>query len=229
MSLSISSGPLQTVTWKGSGWQVPGPLQRAYTIPLTGLIKFNQLLSRRTKHVHKPSLIGRWTSTGNTVLVIPGPQSQAFPWMAMHTCTSPPSAHHHPLWSAAVDMEKDAQGKKTKCPLYSHRTTSTTLQLTVDHAFTGSYAQWFCPVDPPKTLTCPCRAPLRTPQHITRECPLFYQTHVNHTIHTHGCTIPYSTLYNSHPHKLLLFIQDSRAASHPPEFGPPWEIPPEPD
>jgi hypothetical protein len=33
--------------------------QRAFTIPLTGLIRFNQLLSRRTEHVHAPSLIGR--------------------------------------------------------------------------------------------------------------------------------------------------------------------------
>jgi hypothetical protein len=146
-----------------------------------------------------------------------------------HVILDGPSTHHHPLWSAAVDMEKDSRGKKTKRPLYSRRTTSTALQLTVDHAFTGSYAQRFRPADPPKTLTCPCGAPLRTPQHITRECPLFYQTRVNHAIHTYGCTIAYSTLYNSHPHKLLSFLRDSRAASRPPDFGPPVEVAPEPD
>jgi hypothetical protein len=140
-----------------------------------------------------------------------------------------PSTHHHPLWSAAVDMEKDVQGKKTKHPLYSRHTTSTAFQLAVDHTFTGSYAQRFCLVDPPETLTCPCGTPLCTPQHITQECPLFYQTRVNHAIHTYGCTISYSALYNSHPHKLLSFLRDSRAASRPPDFGPPAEVAPEPD
>jgi hypothetical protein len=126
-------------------------------------------------------------------------------------------------------MEKDVQGKKTKRLLYSQHTTSTAFQLAVDHTFTGSYAQWFCPADPPKTLTCPCGAPLRTPQHITWECPLFYQSCVNHTIHTYRCTIAYSALYNSHPHKLLSFLQDSCAVSRPPDFGPPVEVAPEPD
>jgi hypothetical protein len=140
-----------------------------------------------------------------------------------------PSAHHHPLWSAAVYMEKDVQGKKTKHPLYSCRTTSTAFQLAVDHAFMGTYTQRFRPADPPETLTCLCGAPLCTPQHITWECPLFYQTCVNHTIHTYGRTIAHSALYNSHPHKLLSFLQDSCAASRPPDFGPPVEVAPEPD
>jgi hypothetical protein len=146
-----------------------------------------------------------------------------------HVILDGPSTHHHPLWSAAVNMEKDKQGKKTKHPLYSRHTTSTALQLAVDHAFTGSYAQHFRPADPPKSLTCPCGAPLRTPQHITRECPLFYQIRVNHAIHTYGHTIAYSTLYNSHPHKLLSFLQDSHVTSHPPDLGPPVEVAPEPD
>jgi hypothetical protein len=146
-----------------------------------------------------------------------------------HVILDGPSTHHHPLWSAAVDMEKDECGKKTKHPLYSRRTTSTAFQLAVDHAFTGSYAQRFRPADPPETLTCPCGAPLRTPQHITRECPLFYQSRVNHAIHTYGRTISYSALYNSHPHKLLSFLRDSHAASRPPDFGPPAEVAPEPD
>jgi hypothetical protein len=105
----------------------------------------------------------------------------------------------------------------------------TAFQLAVDHAFTGSYAQRFRPADPPETLTCPCGAPLWTPQHITWECPLFYQSRVNHAIHTYGRTISYSALYNSHPHKLLSFLRDSRAASRPPDFGPPAEVAPEPD
>jgi hypothetical protein len=78
-----------------------------------------------------------------------------------HVILDGPSTHHHPLWSAAVDMEKDERGKKTKRPLYSRKTTSTAFQLAVDHAFTGSYAKRFRPSDPPETLTCPCGAPLR--------------------------------------------------------------------
>jgi hypothetical protein len=35
-----------------------------------------------------------------------------------HVILEAPSAHHHPLWSATVDMEKDAKGKKTKRLLY---------------------------------------------------------------------------------------------------------------
>jgi hypothetical protein len=146
-----------------------------------------------------------------------------------HVIIEAPSTHHHPLWSAVVDMEKDERGKKTKCPLYSHRTTSTAFQLAVDHAFMGSYAQRFRPADPPETLTCPCGTPLCTPQHITRECPIFYQSCVNHAIHTYGHTIAYSAPYNSHPHKLLSFLQDSHAALRPPDFGPPVEVAPEPD
>ena len=53
-----------------------------------------------------------------------------------HAITQPPSEKHHPLWKAAVDMEKDEFGRKTKRPLYRRRTTSTALQLAVDHAFT---------------------------------------------------------------------------------------------
>jgi hypothetical protein len=77
----------------------------------------------------------------------------------------------------------------------------------------------------------PAAPPLRTPQHITMECPLFYQTRLNHAIHTHGRTLTYPQLYSSIPraHQLLSFLRDSRAASRPPEIGPQREIPPEPD
>jgi hypothetical protein len=87
-SPSTSSGPLRTVTWKGFGWQVPGPPPHAYTTLLTGLIVSNRLLIRRTEHAHAPSLTGRLTSTGNAVSAISGPQSQAYPQMDTHTHTS---------------------------------------------------------------------------------------------------------------------------------------------
>ena len=56
--------------------------------------------------------------------------------------TDPPNGHNHPLWTCTVDCHRNKQGQKifTK-PLYMCCTTSTTLQLAVDHAFTGSYAK----------------------------------------------------------------------------------------
>jgi hypothetical protein len=66
-----------------------------------------------------------------------------------YAISQPPSKHNHPLWSAAVAMEKDKRGRKTRRPLFTQRTTSTALQLAVDHAFTGSYVRKFRPLDPP--------------------------------------------------------------------------------
>jgi hypothetical protein len=73
-----------------------------------------------------------------------------------YAISQPPSEVNHPLWSAAVAMEKDERGCKTQRPLFTQWTTSTALQLAVDHAFTGSYARRFCPADPPESLWCPC-------------------------------------------------------------------------
>jgi hypothetical protein len=66
-----------------------------------------------------------------------------------HAITNPPSGGNHPLWKAAVEVEKDEHGCKTRHPKYPRRVTSTALQLAVDHAFTGSYAARFGPSDPP--------------------------------------------------------------------------------
>jgi hypothetical protein len=60
-----------------------------------------------------------------------------------YVISQPPSEKNHPLWYAATAMEKDEQGRNTWHPLFSWRTTSTTLQLVVDHAFTGSYTKRF--------------------------------------------------------------------------------------
>jgi hypothetical protein len=66
-----------------------------------------------------------------------------------YAISQPPSEVNHPLWSAVVAMEKDERGRKTRRPLFPRQTTSTALQLAVDHAFTGSYASKFRPLDPP--------------------------------------------------------------------------------
>jgi hypothetical protein len=149
-----------------------------------------------------------------------------------YTISQPPSEVNHPLWSAATAMEKDKQGHKTRRPLFSWRTTSTTLQLAVDHAFTGSYAKRFQPLDPPESLRCPCRHPLRTPHHLIRDCHLFYLKRVGQCIITHDCTLSLKTLFSTTPqmaHCLLSFIADLRAAMRPPEIGRWVNIPPEPD
>jgi hypothetical protein len=99
-----------------------------------------------------------------------------------YAISQPPSEKNHPLWSATTAMEKDKWGRKTRHPLFSRRTTSTTFQLAVDHAFTGSYAKRFRPLDPPSSLRCPCRHPLHTPHHLIRDCHLFYLKRVGHKI-----------------------------------------------
>lgn len=102
------------------------------------------------------------------------------------------------LWAAAVDMEKDKRGRKTwRLTIYTWRTTSTALQLAIDHAFTDSYAKRFRPSDPPEMLACPSGAHLCTPQHIIRECRIFYQHRINHAIHTQGGTLPFKSLFTS--------------------------------
>jgi hypothetical protein len=149
-----------------------------------------------------------------------------------YSISQPPSEKNHPLWSAATAMEKDERGRKTRRPLFSRRTTSTTLQLAVDHAFTGSYAKRFRPLDPPPTLRCPCGHPLRTPHHLIRDCRLFYLQRTGHKIITHGRTLSLKTLFSTTTqmaHRLLSFIADSCAAMRPPEIGRWVNIPPEPD
>jgi hypothetical protein len=149
-----------------------------------------------------------------------------------YAISQPPSEVNHPLWSAVTAMEKDEQGRKTRRPLFSRRTTSTTLQLAVDHAFTGSYAKRFRPLDPPSSLRCPCSYHLRSPHHIIRDCHLFYLKRVGHHIISHDRTLSLKTLFSSNTqmaHRLLSFIANLRAAMCPPEIGHWANIPLEPD
>jgi hypothetical protein len=149
-----------------------------------------------------------------------------------YAISQPPSEVNHPLWSAVTAMEKDKRGRKTWRPLFSRQTTSTTLQLAVDHAFTGSYAKWFRPLDPPSSLHCPCGHPMRSPHHLIRDCQLYYLQRVGHQITLYGRTLPLKTLFSSTPqlaHRLLSFISDLCAAMRPPETGHWANIPPEPD
>jgi hypothetical protein len=149
-----------------------------------------------------------------------------------YAISQPPSEVNHPLWTAATAMEKDEWGRKTRRPLFSRQTTSTTLQLAVDHAFTGSYAKKFRPLDPPHSLCCPCGHPLHNPHHMIRDCRLFYLQRVGHKITTNGRTLSLKTLFSTTTHMahcLLSFISNSRAAMRPPEIGRWANIPPEPD
>jgi hypothetical protein len=147
-----------------------------------------------------------------------------------HAITSPPTGGNHPLWKAAVEVERDKLGRKTRCPKYPRRVTSMALQLAVDHAFTGSYTARFRPADPPESLLCPCGALLHTPQHLTLECRRFFQHRLNSGIYSFHRTLRYPQLYASvkDAHRLLAFLQTSHTAFRP-ETGPPIPPPPEPD
>jgi hypothetical protein len=147
-----------------------------------------------------------------------------------YAISQPPSEVNHPLWSAAVALEKDERGRKTRRPLFTRRTTSTTLQLAVDHAFTGSYARRFRPNDPPHSLRCPCGFHLRNPDHLIRHCRFFYLHRLSNLIISRGIILSLKTLFShlvEHSHRLLSFIQQSRAAMRPPETE--VRPPPEPD
>jgi hypothetical protein len=147
-----------------------------------------------------------------------------------HAITNPPSGGNHPLWKAAVEVEMDEHGRKTRRPKYPWRVTSTALQLAIDHVFMGSYAARFRPSDPPEALLCPCGTPLCTPQHLTLECRRFFQHRLNSSIYSFHRTLRYPQLYASvkDAHRLLAFLQSSHAAFRP-ETGPQIPPPPEPD
>jgi hypothetical protein len=139
-----------------------------------------------------------------------------------YAISQPPSEVNHPLWSAAVAMEKDEWGRKTQRPLFPQQTTSTALQLAVDHTFTGSYTRRFRPSDPPETLQCPCGFHLRNPNHLLQHCRLFYLLCTSCLITTRGCTLSLKSLFShsvEHAHCLLSFIQQTCAAMRPPEMN----------
>jgi hypothetical protein len=108
-----------------------------------------------------------------------------------HTLTHPPDGNNHPLWQAALDRKKDDSGRKVKKYTYSRRTTSTALQVAVDHAFTGTYVTRFRPGDPPRAQTCPCGAPLRSPQHITHTCYRYTWERAAAGINYYGRLVPF--------------------------------------
>jgi hypothetical protein len=149
-----------------------------------------------------------------------------------YTISQPPSKVNHPLWSAAVAMEKDKRGRKTRRPLFTWRTTSTVLQLAVDHAFTGSYARRFRPNDPPSSLRCPCGFHLRNPDHLIRHCRFYYLHRLSNQIISRSLILSLKTLFShsvEHSHRLLSFIQQSHAAMRPSETEVSNRMPPEPD
>jgi hypothetical protein len=113
-----------------------------------------------------------------------------------YAISQPPSKVNHPMWSAAVAMEKDKRGRKTWRPLFMQRTTSMALQLAVDHAFMGSYASKFRPLDPPESQTCPCGYHIRNPNHLIRDCRLYYLTHISCKVTTRSRTLPLKSLFS---------------------------------
>ncbi|KAH9018523.1 hypothetical protein EDB84DRAFT_1442388 [Lactarius hengduanensis] len=148
--------------------------------------------------------------------------SRAASFVDKTTLTKPPDGNNHPLWLAATDCEKDGRGKRTKKPLFSRRTTSTAFQVAVDHTFTGSYASRFRPTDPPESLRCPCREPLRTSAHALYHCQRYHFERRAFGVVRYNRTIPYHKLLSSQKKNtihFLMFLQETRALSRP-ESGP---------
>ena len=132
-----------------------------------------------------------------------------------HAISDPPSINHHPLWKEATSLTKKVAGQRRK-PKYTRRTTSTALQLAVDHAFTGSYARRFRPADPLETHLCVCSPALRDPLHLLTKCPLFHQQRVQAVIITDHHMLSLKQLFQTHPDCLLMFLQAPGIAWLPP-------------
>ncbi|KAH9168440.1 hypothetical protein EDB89DRAFT_1909283 [Lactarius sanguifluus] len=90
-----------------------------------------------------------------------------------HTITQPPNGGSHALWQAATQRAKDSKGNKTRKFRFNRRTTSTAIQVAVDHAFTGTYVDRFRPNDPPEARECPCGYQTRSSLHIIHSCTRF--------------------------------------------------------
>ena len=129
-----------------------------------------------------------------------------------------PSTTHHPLWRECTTRVPATLGSKKKVFKYRRRITATTLQLAVDHAFTGSYAKRFRPKDPPESITCKCGAQLRDPNHILRRCPIFSTQRINAAIHASFRILSLKQLFNNYPDHLLVFLQ-APGIAHP-QTGP---------
>jgi hypothetical protein len=130
---------------EGHNMAVEAAKEASWGLPPEGWIAFNQLPSRKDRAHHKAFLdweheFGLECCLAQFRLRWTGSSGKG------HThrekiISDPPSTANHPLWVAATDVERDEHSQKTHCLLYSCHTTSAAVQLAVDHAFTGSYAQ----------------------------------------------------------------------------------------
>ena len=172
-----------------------------------------------------PRMKMHWSS-GKSYSELKGPNSEfRTRWLGVvaapprfcyqHAITEPPAIQHHPLWKEATSLTKKVAGQRRK-PKYTRRTTSTALQLAVDHAFTGSYARRFRPADPPESHLCVCSPVLRDPLHLLTKCPLFHQQRVEAVIITDHRTLSLRQLFQTHPDRLLAFLQAPGIARPPP-------------
>jgi hypothetical protein len=140
-----------------------------------------------------------------------------------HTITRPPDGQqHHPLWTASLHREKGPDRKRSARPNFTRRTTSTALQVAVDHAFTGTYVDRMRPNDPPEARHCPCGASMRSPEHIALHCRRFDWDRLVAHISDQPRPLPFRRLVGplkKDTLRLLTFIQDSGAFTRP-ETGP---------
>ena len=133
-----------------------------------------------------------------------------------YAITQPPDGCNHPLFTGAVPPKKPAQVyvNITRC------SSCTAMQLAVQHSFTSNYTRRHRPDLPPEAQACPCGFVDRSIHHLLYDCaryepkhhyPLFLRRHLS--------TVPPDELFGLHAYSLLLFLQESGAASRP-EVGP---------
>ena len=63
---------------------------------------------------------------------------------------------------------------------------------------------------PPHSYACLCGEILRDPEHILRECRLFYQPRIDTAIDTPHHTLSLRELFNAHPNRLLPIPETTR-------------------
>jgi len=133
-----------------------------------------------------------------------------------YALTHPPDGRNNPLFNRAIPPKKPAQDYVT----ITRRTSCIAMQLAVQHSFTAEYTRRHRPDLPPEAQDCPCGFPDRSIPHLLYDCVRFeHKRRYPRFLRRHLSTVPPDELFGLHAYDLLLYIQESGAASRP-EVGP---------
>jgi hypothetical protein len=141
-----------------------------------------RLLNRHTRDPSR-SCISRSTSQSHSLSDSISQRASLFTYHLVRAGYSPVPSSRFTLitWKTLVSLPTDyassGSGSVHRIDTYAELATAPTQltssrachrHVTVDHAFTGSYARRFRPNDPPPSLRCPCEFHLRNPDHLIR-------------------------------------------------------------